>query len=99
MSVFQAWHFINRILQVQGRILYLSLPIDSDGHCIRNANVKVLSESNFPIYGHNPRTYIGKYVSEKTCTFAYFTQCYIFHLLAQKRTDYCTRIIDITVNN
>ena len=64
-----------------------------------NANVKVLSESNFFIYGQNPRTYIGKYVSEKTCTFAYFTQCYLFHLLAQKRTDYCTRIIDVTVNN
>ena len=36
----------------------------------------------------NPKTYTGKYVSEKTSIFAYFTQCDVFYLLAQKRTQY-----------
>ena len=33
------------------------------------------------MYGQNPRTYTGKYVSEKIRIFAYFTQCDVFHLL------------------
>ena len=36
-----------------------------------------------------------KYVPEKTRTFAYFTQCGVFHLLAQKFKHYWTRIIAI----
>ena len=58
-------------------------------------NIKVFCKPNFPVYGQNPRTYTGKYVSEKTRIFAYFTQCDVFHLLDRKRTHYWTRIIDI----
>ena len=87
ISVQEVWCFIHRILQVQRRrMLYLSLPIDSVGHCIRYANIKVFCEPNIPVCGQNPRTYMGKYVSEKTHIFACFTQCDIFHLLAQKLT-------------
>ena len=56
---------------------------------------KGFSEPNFSVYGQNPRTYMGKYVSEKTCILAYFTQCEVFTLLAQKFTHYWTRIIYI----
>ena len=48
-------------------------------HCIRYANIKVFSELHFPINGQNPRTYMGKYVSEKTHIIAYFTQSEVFH--------------------
>ena len=51
-------------------------------------NREVFSEPNFPIYGQNPRTCTGKCVSEKTRICAHFTQCDVFHLLAQKRTHY-----------
>ena len=51
MSVQQIWFFMHRILQVQRRrMLYLSLPIDSVGQCIRYTNLKVFSEPNFAIY-------------------------------------------------
>ena len=70
----------------QRRMMYLRLPIDSVGHCIRYAIIKVFSELTFPVYGQNPRAYTGKYVSKKTRIFAYFTQYYVFHLLAQKLT-------------
>ena len=80
MSVQQVWRFMRRIFQIHWRrMLYLSLPIDSVGHCIRYANVKVFSEPHFPVYGQNARTYTGKYVSEKTRIFTYFTQCDVFH--------------------
>ena len=64
-------------------MLYLTLPIDSVGHCIRYTNIKVFSKPNFPVYGQNPTTYTGKYVSEKIRIFAYFTQCDVFYLLAK----------------
>ena len=67
---------------------HLSLPIESVGHCIGYANIKVFYKPNGSVYGHNPRTYTGKYVSEKTRIFAYFTQYDVFHLLAQKPTHY-----------
>ena len=87
MSMQQVWCFVHRILQVQqSRMLHLSLPINSVEHCIRYTNIKVLCEPNFPAYGQNPRTYTGKYISEKTCILACFTQCDVFHLLAQKLT-------------
>ena len=64
ISVQEVWHFMQRTLQVHWRrMLYLSLPIDSAGHCIRYANMKFFSEPHFPVYGQNPRTYTGKYVS------------------------------------
>ena len=50
-SAQQVWRFIRRILQVQTRIQYLRLPIDSAGHCVRYANVKVFSKPIFPVYG------------------------------------------------
>ena len=81
----------NLILWYDNMILFdheLSLPIDSVWHCIRYGNIKVFSKPNFPVYGQNPRTYMRKYVSEKTYIFAYFTQCDLFHLLAQKCTHY-----------
>ena len=40
---------------------------------------KVFSEPHFPTYGQNPRTYTGKYVSEKSRILPYFTQSDIFH--------------------
>ena len=102
MGVQQAWRFKRRILQVHWRrMLYLSLPIDSVGDCIRYANIKVFSEPHFPVYGQNPGTHAGKYVSEKTCIFPYFTQSDVFHWLAQKITHHWTRKIYITlkINN
>ena len=50
-------HFMRRILQVHWRrMLYLSLPIDSVGHCIIYANIQVFSDLHFPymdrIQGH-----------------------------------------------
>ena len=64
MSAQQVWHFMHRSLQVQRRrMLYLSLPIGSAGHCLRYA--KVFSESNVPIHTQNPMIYRGKYVSKK----------------------------------
>ena len=76
MSMQQVWH---RILQVDWiRMLHLSLPIDSVGHSIRYANIKVFSEPHFPIYGQNPRAYTRKYVSEKSRIFAYFIQSDVF---------------------
>ena len=75
ISVQQFWCFMHKILQVQRkRMLYLSLAIDSVGHYLRYANIKVSSERDFPIYGQNPRAITGKYISEKTRIFAYFTQ-------------------------
>ena len=73
------------------RILHLSLPIDSVGHCMRYGNIKLFSEPNIAVYEQKPRIYTGKYVSEKTGIFAYFTQCIlpvylVFHLLAHKIT-------------
>ena len=45
MLVQQVWHFMLRIFQVQQRrMLYLSLPVDSVGHSIRDANIRVSSE-------------------------------------------------------
>ena len=70
------------------RILNLTLLKDSNGHCIRYTDTKVFSKPNFPAYEQNSRMYTGKYVSEKTRIFVYFTQCDVFHLLAQKRTHY-----------
>ena len=55
---------------------------------VRQVNMNVFSEPNFSLYGQNPLTNTGKRVSEKTCRFAYFTQCDVFHLLAQKLTHY-----------
>ena len=96
MSVLQVWRFMHKILQVQRRrVFYLNLPIDSVWHGIKYANIRVFFKPNFPVYRQNPRMYTGKYVSERTRIFAYFTQCDVFHLLAQKRTNYWTRIIDI----
>ena len=58
MSVQQVWRFMRRILQVHWRrMVYLSLPLESVGHCIRYANIKIFSEPHFPIYGQNLRTY------------------------------------------
>ena len=37
-------------------MLYLSLQIDSLGHYIRYANIKVFSEPLFPVYGQNSKT-------------------------------------------
>ena len=48
---------------------------------IRYANIKVFCEPNFHVYGQNPRTYTGKYVSEKTHIFACFTQYDICSLI------------------
>ena len=48
----------------------LRLAIDLGRHCIRHTRIKVFSDPHFPIYGQNPRTYTGKYVSEKTHKFA-----------------------------
>ena len=71
MSVQQVWRFMRRIFQVYWkRMLYLSLPIDSVGHCIRYENIKVFPEPHFPIYGQNPRKYKRNYVSH---IFPYFT--------------------------
>ena len=101
MSVQQVSCFMHRVLQVYWRMLCLSLPIDSVGHCMRYANIKIFFEAYFPVYGQNPRTYTGKYVLEKTRIFPYFTQCDVFHWLAQKITHHWTRIIDIIlkINN
>ena len=83
------WCFMHRILQVrQGRMLYLCLPIDSLGHCIRHANIKVFSEPNFPVHEQNPRTDTGKYISEKPRVLECFNQCGVFQLLAKKVTNY-----------
>ena len=81
-------------LQAQLRRMYLSIPIDLVGHCIRYTNFKVFSHSNFPVYGENPRTYT-KHISERTRTFAHFKQCDVSHLSPQKHTHYWTTIIDI----
>ena len=95
-TVQQVWYFMHRIFFLFWRsVLYLSLTKDSVAHCIRYANIMVSNKPIFPVYGHNPRTYTGKYVSEKTRVFAYFTQCNVCHLLAQKRKHYWTRITDI----
>ena len=102
ISVQQVWRPMRRIFQVHwGRMLYLSLLIDSVGHCIRYANIKVFSEPHFPVYEQNPGEYAGKYVSEKTRIFPYFTQSDVFHWLAQKITHHWTRKIYITlkINN
>ena len=49
MTVQQVWHFMHRISQVQQRaMLYLSLTIESVGHCIRYANIKAFSGQTFP---------------------------------------------------
>ena len=73
MVVQQARRFKHRISQVHWRrMLYLSLPIDSVGDCIRYANIKVFSEPSFPVYGQNPGTSTGKYISGKTCIFPFF---------------------------
>ena len=50
MSMQQIWFFMHSILQVQRRMLYLSLLIDSVGKCIRYTDLKVFSEPKFPIY-------------------------------------------------
>ena len=92
MSVPIACHFMHKILQVQqGRTLYLSLPIHSVGRCIKCANVKFFSETNFLVYGPSAKTYTGRYISLKTCIFAYFIQCDVFHLSAQKLTHYSNK--------
>ena len=52
--------------------------LQSVGHCIRYANIKVFSEPHFPVYGQNSRTYTRKYVLEKTRIFPYFTQSDVF---------------------
>ena len=43
--------------------------IESVGHYIRYANIKVFSEPNFRVYKQNQRTYTGKKLSEKTHIF------------------------------
>ena len=60
-------------------MLYLSLLTGSVGHCIRYVNIKIFSEPHFRVYGQNPRTYTGKFVSEETRIFPFFTQCNVFH--------------------
>ena len=44
----------------------------------------------YKIQGHS-----GKLLSEKTRVFAYFTQCDVFHLLAQKLRHHSAKIIDM----
>ena len=83
--------FSNRLINTN-RNWHCKIDIQID---IRYANVKVLSEPNFPVYWQNTRTYTRKYVSEKTSIFAYFTQCDVLYLLSQKFTHFRTRIIDI----
>ena len=52
MSGQQFWCFMHSILQVQRRrMVYLSLPTKSVGHCIRYANINVFFEPNFSVYG------------------------------------------------
>ena len=77
------------------RMLYLSLLIDSVRHCIRYVHIRVFYEPHFPVYKQNPITYTENYVSEKTHIFLYFTQCDVFHWLAQKITHHWTGITDI----
>ena len=60
---------------------------------MKQPNAKVFSRPNFNVHGPNPRTYTGKYVSEKTCIFGYFTRFVVFDLLVKKITHYCKRII------
>ena len=89
MSVQQVWRFMRRILQVHWRrTLYLSLPIDSAGHCVRYANIKGF---HWAIYA----TYIWKYVSDKTRILPYFTQSDVFHWLALRIIHHWTRTVDI----
>ena len=96
MSVQQVWRFMRRIFQVhRKRMLYLSLPIDSVGHCIRYENIKVFSEPHFPIYGQNPRKYKRNYVSHIFPHILLSLKCFT------KITHHWTRIIDILlkINN
>ena len=77
----QVLHFMHSILQVYPRkMLYLSFPIESVGHCIRHANIKILSEPDLSVYGQNLMTYAGKHVSKNTLTYTCFTQCDVFKL-------------------
>ena len=87
MSVQLVWHFIHVILLVQ-RMLYLSLSIDLVGHCTRYANIKVFSETNFPVYGQNPKTLYGKICIRENLHTGIFTHCDVFHLLPQKLKHY-----------
>ena len=71
---------LHRILKVHWRrMLYLRLPIDSVGHGVRCANIKVFSEPHFPMYGQNPRISMQKYVTEKIRIFPYFTESDFIH--------------------
>ena len=38
------------VLKNGTRMLYVSLTIESVGHCLRYANIKLFSEPNFPVY-------------------------------------------------
>ena len=99
VSVKQVLCFMQRIWQVQQRrMLYLSLPIDSDtAYCIRYGNIMGFSLPNFLVYGQDPRKNSGKYGSKETCIFLYFTHCDVSCLLTQKRTHFCTRIIVLKI--
>ena len=55
---------------------------------MKQPNAKVFSRPNFNVHGPNPRTYTGKYVSEKTRIFGYFTRFVVFDLLVKKLTHY-----------
>ena len=100
MVVQQAQRFKHRISQVHWRrMLYLSLPIDSVGDCIRYARFSL--SQVFPymdrIQGHlRESTY-----QEKPVYSHFFTQSDAFHWLAQKITHHWTRKIYITlkINN
>ena len=49
MPVQQVWSFMYRTFQVQRRrMLYLSFPIDTVGHCIRYPNIKIFFGYFFP---------------------------------------------------
>ena len=95
MSMQHVWHLMHRILQVYWRrMLYLSLQIDSLVHCIRYANIKVFYDPHFPVYGQNARR-CGKIHIRENPYIPIFTQCDVFHWLAQKTTHYWARIIDV----
>ena len=48
------------------RILYLSLPIDSVGHCMRYGNIKLFSEPNTAVYEQKTKDIYGKiHIREK----------------------------------
>ena len=75
------------VLKNGTRMLYVSLTIESVGHCLRYANIKLFSEPNFPVYVQNLRA-LRENTSQRKPVYLYFSQCDVFHLLAQKPTHY-----------